>query len=218
MEREPGLTMQDAPIGEPTAPSLLSRAVRKVVLALYRWKGWSLAAGAEVPRRCVIVGAPHTSNWDFVFFLGATEQLGIEPSFMGKRSLFRWPLRHFMFDMGGIAVDRSKRGNYVEDVAAEFARRSQLALVIAPEGTRGSVTRWRSGFYHIAVAAGVPIVPAWVDHATMQGGLGPPIMPSGDFDADLARLARFYCSVMPDHAKLAMLYVQAGLEPAALPV
>lgn len=191
--------------------SLLSRLVRRLVLALYRWKGWCFDPGPNLPPRCVIAGAPHTSNWDFVFFLGATHEIGRRARFMGKRSLFRWPLRHFMFDMGGIAVDRSKSGNYVEDVAAEFARSSDLALVVAPEGTRGKITRWRSGFYHIALEAGVPVVPAWVDHATMRGGLGPAIMPSGDFDADLRQIARFYRSVMPDHPKLAVLYAQAGI-------
>jgi 1-acyl-sn-glycerol-3-phosphate acyltransferase len=194
-----------------TRASLSSRLVRHAVLALYRWKGWRFDVTPDVPRRCVIAGAPHTSNWDFVFFLGATEEMGVQARFMGKRSLFRWPLRRFMFDMGGIAVDRSKRGNYVEDVAAEFARSSDLALVVAPEGTRGSIARWRSGFYHIALEAGVPVVPAWVDHAIKRGGLGPAIMPSGDFDLDLAEIARFYRSVMPDHPKLAVLYAQAGI-------
>jgi len=194
-----------------TRASLLSRLVRRVVLALYRWKGWHFDTSAGLPRRCVIVGAPHTSNWDFVFFLGATNELGLRARFMGKRSLFRWPLRRFMFDMGGIPVDRSKSGNYVEDVTAEFARSCDLALVVAPEGTRGSITRWRSGFYHIALEAGVPIVPAWVDHRAMRGGLGPAIMPTGNFDADLKAIARFYRSVMPDHPKLAVLYAQAGI-------
>ncbi len=191
--------------------SLLSRLVRRIVLALYRWKGWRFDLGPNVPHRCVIAGAPHTSNWDFVFFLGATDEIGVRAHFMGKRSLFRWPLRRFMFDMGGIAVDRSKRGNYVEDVAAEFARCENMALVVAPEGTRGSITRWRSGFYHIALEAGVAVVPAWVDHRAMRGGLGPAIMPSGDFAADLKLIALFYRSVMPDHPKLAVLYTQAGI-------
>ncbi len=191
--------------------SLLSRLVRGIVLALYRSRGWRFDPGPDVPRRCVIAGAPHTSNWDFVFFLGATATMGRRARFMGKRSLFRWPLRRFMFDMGGIAVDRSKSGNYVGDVAAEFAQSSDLALVVAPEGTRGSITRWRSGFYHIALAAGVPVVPAWVDHRAMRGGLGPAIMPSGDFAADLKLIALFYRTVMPDNPKLAVLYAQAGI-------
>jgi 1-acyl-sn-glycerol-3-phosphate acyltransferase len=195
----------------PAPVSLLSRAVRAVVLALYRWKGWRVEVPSEIPRRCVIIGAPHTSNWDFVFFLGVTGELGLQPSFMGKNSLFRWPLRRFMFDMGGIAIDRSKGGDYVGQVVAEFARRDRLALVIAPEGTRGAISKWRSGFYHIALGAGVPIVPAWVDHASMRGGLGPAIMPSGDFAADLNRIAGFYSSKLPGHPKLAVLYAQAGL-------
>ncbi len=124
--------------------------------------------------------------------------------------------RRFMFDMGGISVNRSARNaNYVDQVVEEYARRDELALVIAPEGTRGAITSWRSGFYHIAHGAGVPIVPAWVDNATMRGGVGPEIMPCGDFAADLRRIAEFYHSVMPDHPKLAVLYAQAGLIAAA---
>lgn len=194
------------------SPTLLSRLVRGFLLALYRWKGWTLEPGSAAPRRCVILGAPHTSNWDFVFFLGATHALGIKPSFMGKLSLFRAPLTRFMYDMGGIPIDRkAKDRNYVDQVVAEFAKDGDLALVVAPEGTRGPIKAWRSGFYHIALGAGVPIVPAWVDNATMQGGLGPAIMPGGDYAADLGRIAEFYFSKMPHHAKLAVLYAEAGL-------
>ncbi|MFM5923967.1 MAG: 1-acyl-sn-glycerol-3-phosphate acyltransferase [Novosphingobium sp.] len=193
-------------------PSLSSRLARGVILALYRWKGWTLSGETSIPRRSVILGAPHTSNWDFVFFLGAVNQLGIAPSFMGKHSLFKWPMRRFMFDMGGISVNRSdKNANYVDQVVAEYARRDDLALVIAPEGTRKAITAWRSGFYHIALGAGVPIVPAWVDNATMRGGVGAPIMPSGDYAADLKAIALFYQSVLPDHPKLAVLYAQTGI-------
>ncbi len=146
--------------------SLLSRLVRRALIALYRWKGWRLEGGHPGVAKFIITGAPHTSNWDFVFFIGATHQLGIRPSFMGKHTLFKWPLTRFMQDMGGVSVDRSKRGsNYVE---------------------------------HIARAAGVPIVPAWVDNRTMRGGIRRPIWPSDDLAADLKKLAAFYRSVKPD--------------------
>ena len=182
--------------------SLSSRLVKRVLLALYRWKGWTLVSVAPVPRRCVLLGAPHTSNWDFVFFLGATHQVGIAPNFMGKHSLFKWPMTRFMYDMGGIEVDRRAKGrNYVDQVVAEFGRRDDLPLVIAPEGTRGAILGWRSGFYHIALKAGVPIVPAWVDNKTMLGGIGEGIMPTGDYAADLARLLGYYRSVMPGHPR-----------------
>lgn len=179
-------------------PSLLSRLVWRALLALYRWKGWKLEGRRPEAKKFIILGAPHTSNWDFVFFLGATDELGIRPSFMGKQSLFRWPATRFMLDMGGVPVDRSKSGNYVEQVAEAFRRSNDLALVIAPEGSRTFKGSWRSGFYHIAMAAGVPIVPAWVNNETMEGGIGEPLYPTGNYGADLARLAAFYCEKRPD--------------------
>ena len=106
-------------------------------------------------RKCVILGAPHTSNWDFIFFLGATHELGIRPNFIGKSSLFKWPMTRFMLDMGGVPVERSKSGNYVEQVAAAFARSDDLALVIAPEGSRTFRGEWKTGFYRIAEQAGI---------------------------------------------------------------
>ena len=190
------------------APSWLSRAVRRILIALYRLRGWQLTGVRPAPRKFVLLGAPHTSNWDFVFFIGATHELGIRPSFMGKTSLFKWPATDFMLDMGGVPVDRSKRNNYVTQVADAFARADDLALVIAPEGSRTSDGRWRTGFYHIARAAGVPIVPAWVDNATMRGGIGEPLEPTGDMAADMAKLAEFYRSVRPDCPRFDVLAEQ----------
>lgn len=179
-------------------PSLLSRLVRRLLILLYRWKGWRIDGRRPEARKFIILGAPHTSNWDFIFFIGATHELGIRPNFMGKSSLFKWPMTDFMLDMGGVPVDRAKRANYVEQVAAAFAAADDLALVIAPEGSRTFKGDWRSGFYHIAMAAGVPIVPAWVDNAKLVGGMGEPIMPTGDYRADLAKIAAFYREKCPD--------------------
>ena len=179
-------------------PSLLSRIVRRLLILLYRWKGWRIEGRRPDVDKFVLLGAPHTSNWDFIFFLGATHELGIRPSFVGKNTLFKWPATNFMLDMGGIPVDRNKRANYVEQVAQAFVDHDDLALVIAPEGSRTFKGTWKSGFYHIAMAAGVPIVPAWVNNATMIGGLGEPIMPTGDYAADLAKIAAFYREKRPD--------------------
>ena len=189
--------------------SALSRIVRRVILWVYRWKGWKLDGSLPDIRKFVIAGAPHTSNWDFVFFVGATAELGIRPSFMGKSTLFKWPMTNFMLDMGGIPVDRSKSANYVEQIAAEFRARDELALVIAAEGTRSSKGEWRSGFYHIAMAAGVPIVPTWVDNDTKMLGFGPPIMPTGDYAADLATIAAYMRSKLPDYERYKVLEAQA---------
>ncbi|WP_084356205.1 lysophospholipid acyltransferase family protein [Novosphingobium lentum] len=186
------------------APSRLSRGVRRLLLAFYRARGWTAQGQPPADRRCVIIAAPHTSNWDFVNFLGLTDALGIKAHFMGKQSLFRWPMGRFMRDMGGVPVDRAGRHNYVEAMIAEFGKRREFMLTIAPEGTRGAVRTWRTGFYHIAHGAGVPLVCGMMDYATRTGGLGPAIMPTGDYAADMARIAEFYRSVTPRHPARAM--------------
>jgi 1-acyl-sn-glycerol-3-phosphate acyltransferase len=186
-------------------PGLTSRLLWKLLGVVFRLKGWRVSGNAPAVRKYVLIGAPHTSNWDFVFFAGTVQQLGIRPSFIGKHTLFHWPLRRFMYDMGGMPIDRSKPGGYTRSVIRAFAQASEMALVIAPEGTRKSSGEWRSGFYHIAMGAGVPIVPAWVDHARKQGGIGAPIMPSGDYAADMAQLLAFFRKVMPDCPRWAVL-------------
>lgn len=186
-------------IGEDERPSLLSRVVRRLLLWLYRARGWKAVGQPPADRRCVIIAAPHTSNWDFVNFLGLTDALGIRAHFMGKTSLFRWPMARFMRDMGGVPVDRGSRHNYVEAMIAEFGRRKEFMLTIAPEGTRGAVKQWRTGFYHIAMGAGVPMVCGLMDYGTKTGGLGPAIWPTGDYRADMLKVAEFYRSVTPKH-------------------
>ena len=194
---------------EQRRPSWLSRAVRQIILWIYRWKGWKLDGHLPDIPKYVIAGAPHTSNWDFVFFVGATAEEGVQPNFMGKHTLFKWPMTNFMLDMGGIPIDRRKRANAVDQIAEEFARRDALALVIAVEGTRSSNGEWKSGFYNIAMAAGVPIVPAWVCNERMILGFGPPLVPSGDYGADLAKLAAFMRSKLPDYDRYKIVEAQA---------
>ncbi|MES2988993.1 MAG: lysophospholipid acyltransferase family protein [Pseudomonadota bacterium] len=181
------------------APTLASRLVRRLLLWFYQTRGWKAVGAPPADRRCVIIAAPHTSNWDFINFLGLTNALGIKAHFMGKSSLFRWPMTRFMKDMGGVAVDRSSKRNYVEATIAEFANRDEFMLVIAPEGTRGVVTQWRTGFYHIALGAGVPMVLGFVDYPSKTGGLGPAIMPTGDYEADMARIVAFYADKIARH-------------------
>lgn len=192
-------------------PGILTRLTLGIILWLYRLKGWRITGHAPDTRKCVILGFPHSTNWDFVFFLGAVHELGITPSFMGKSSLFKWPMAGFMRDMGGIPVDRSRKGDYVGAIIREFGARDDLALVMAPEGTRAGAEGWRTGFYHMAHGAGVPIVPAWVDHENMRGGIGPEIMPTGDYAADLAKIADFYRSVLPDNPRVDQ--IQKGIVP-----
>jgi 1-acyl-sn-glycerol-3-phosphate acyltransferase len=178
-------------------PSLLSRLVRKFLLWIYRRHGWAAIGEVPDPRRFVLVAGGHTSNWDFVYFLGLTEALGIMPHFMGKSSLFKWPVRQFMLDMGGVPVDRSSRQNYVEQMIAEFARRDEFILTVAPEGTRGRIREWKTGFYHIALGAKVPLVIGKMDYGTKTGGLGEVIWPTGDYYSDMQKVAAAYANITP---------------------
>jgi 1-acyl-sn-glycerol-3-phosphate acyltransferase len=180
-------------------PSMVSRAVRSLLTWFFRRQGWTATGVVPEPRRFVIIAAPHTSNWDFIYYIGLTQSLGIKPDFMAKTSLFRWPMRNFMLDMGGVPVDRRKGGNYVQAMIDEFARRKEFMLTIAPEGTRGSVRQWKTGFYHIALGAGVPLVVGMMDYGRKTGGLGPAIWPTGDYEADMKKVAECYATVIPRH-------------------
>lgn len=188
-----------------TRPSLLSRFVRWLLIATYRLRGWHVEGKVPPVPKFIVIGAPHTSNWDFAVFLGAIDELGVQPSYIGKHSLFRWPMRRFFTDMGGIPIDRSERHNYVMEVASAIARHDRIALVIAPEGSRHPERKWHSGFYHIALRAKVPIVPAWIDRKRRRAGLGRPITPSGDYEADLEKIANFYRANLPGHPRLDLI-------------
>ena len=190
-------------------PTILSRIVRRIIMVLYRLKGWKLDGRLPAIDKFVIAGAPHTSNWDFVFFIGATAEEGVQPNFMGKHTLFQGIMRNFMFDMGGISVDRRKRANVTEQVAAEFARRDRLALVIAAEGSRTTDGSWKSGFYHIARAANVPVVPAWVCNERRILGFGPAIVPTASYGETLLEIARFMRSKLPEYERYKVLEAQA---------
>ena len=176
---------------------LVARLLTAVIDRWFGYQGWTVEGKAVEPRKFVIIAAPHTSNWDFVYFVGASKRLNLNLSFMGKKSLFRWPFGRMMREMGGIPVDRSKSGNYVDAMIAEFAKRSEFMLTIAPEGTRGKVRQWRTGFYHIAVGAGVPLVCGLMDYKRKVVGLGPAIWPTGDYAKDLEQVTAYYRQCTP---------------------
>jgi len=176
-----------------------ARLFRWLLTLPYRRGGWTSVGTVPQPQRFVLIAAPHTSNWDFPNFLGVTGALGIRTHFMAKSSLFRWPFGGFMRAMGGVALDRAKARDTVQQMIDEFARRDDFVLTIAPEGTRGAVNRWRTGFYQIALGAGVPIVCGFMDYATRRSGLGPVIIPTGDYDADMAPIFAFYAGITGKH-------------------
>jgi 1-acyl-sn-glycerol-3-phosphate acyltransferase len=180
-------------------PRLPARLVRRLLVALYRRGGWTSVGTAPEPQRFVLIAAPHTSNWDFPYFLGVTQALGIRTHFMAKASLFRWPMGGFMRQVGGVRLDRATAKDTVQQMVDEFVRRDEFVLTIAPEGTRGAVGKWRTGFYQIALGAGVPIVCGFMDYAKRTSGLGPVIMPTGNYEADMAPAFAFYRQVTGRH-------------------
>lgn len=185
-------------------PSLLSRLLRRLLFWIYRRQGWTATGVVPEPRKFVLVAAPHTSNWDFLYFIGLTEELGIMPHFMAKNSLFRWPFRGFLYDMGGVSVDRSSPQNYVQQMADEFAKRDEFMLTIAPEGSRSNNSKWKTGFYQIAMAAKVPFVIGYMDYGRKTGGIGPAIMPTGDYEADMQEVIKLYRGIVPRHPERAV--------------
>ena len=156
------------------------------------WRGWRFVGHMPDLDKMVIAGAPHTSNWDFVLFLGAIRHWKIEPRFIGKHTLFRWPFGYFFLRLGGIPVDRDKPGGIVGQVTAAFERSERMILVPAPEGTRKAAPYWKSGFANIADAAGVPILPVRVDYAHKEIVLGTPIDVAGDETALMDQLRIFF--------------------------
>jgi 1-acyl-sn-glycerol-3-phosphate acyltransferase len=182
--------------------SWLARAMKSGLVAWFKRQNWDVEGSGPSPRKFVLIAAPHTSNWDFIYFIGATDALNLDLSFMGKKSLFRWPFARAMKDMGGIPVDRKSSQNYVQQMIEEFGRRAEFMLTIAPEGTRGKVRQWKTGFYHIAVGAKVPLVCGMMDYKRKIVGLGPTIWPTGDYEKDMIEVHQFYSQCTPKHPQL----------------
>ncbi len=154
--------------------------------------GWSVEMSQPRCRKYVLVGAWHTSNWDFILGLLAMFAIGFRFRWMGKDTLFRPPFGGVMRALGGISIDRSTRHNTIEQMAAEFRDRDELVLLITPEGTRSYRDCWKSGFYYIAREAGVPIYLGYVDYANSRLGIGPGFVPGDDVEEDLQRIRDFY--------------------------
>ena len=170
--------------------------------AYYRLLGWKLlnTFPPEI-KKCVVIAAPHTSNWDLPLTLMAAFGWRMHAYWMGKQSIFRFPFGAVMRWLGGIAVDRSKSTNLVSASAQAISASSgPVHLIVPPEGTRGKVRTWKSGFYYIALEAQVPILMAYMDYTKKEVGLSDPFMPSGDFDADMLKIKAFYAGVKGKNA------------------
>lgn len=154
--------------------------------------GWKLLDGPALPPKAVLVGYPHTSNWDLVTTLLALAALGITPRWVGKDTMFRGWRGPIMRGLGGIPVNRREATGFVDRIAKEFAAQDHFLLCIAPEGTRKRAEGWKSGFYRIALAAQVPVALGVADYKRKELGIPAVLAMSGDEQADLARIAEVY--------------------------
>lgn len=161
--------------------------------------GWQTKGKLPGLKKYILVAAPHSTNWDFVFFLLMVFKFGIPSRWMGKASMFPKPFRELLLRLGGIPVDRSARHNLVAHMAGQVKNADRMIITIAPSGTRKQVTQWKTGFYHIAAQAGIPIVCGFVDYRTKTGGIGPVFHPTGNAPADIKKIQAFYTDKTGKH-------------------
>ena len=180
----------------------------KWLCRLYLWMiGWK--TGSSLPpsvRKCVLVGAPHTSNMDYPVALATLYASGVRVRFLAKKSLFRFPLGILMRLTGGLPVDRSRHSNMVDAMIEMFSENERLILLIPVEGTRSYVKEWKSGFYYTALGAGVPIALGYLDYGRKIAGFGELYYPTGDYQRDLREIRNYYRQFKPKHPEKSSLY------------
>lgn len=166
---------------------------------LFKLRKWKLKYPApEEARTCVMIAAPHTSNWDFVYAISALDQLGLNPRFTIKKEFNVFLLGNMIGKLGALWIDRSKakKGGMTQYMASLFEKsKTPLTLVVTPEGTRSAVKEWKTGFYHVAIAAKVPICCAFMDYQKRETGVGMCFMPSGVIEQDMKLIMDYYTGI-----------------------
>jgi 1-acyl-sn-glycerol-3-phosphate acyltransferase len=187
--------MRHTMFNTPIVKSLL-RCISLVLLKILGWR-----ATGELPReeKYVLIVAPHTSNWDLFYGIILAFALKLDARYIAKRELFRGYSSLLMTWSGAIPVDRSSSHHIVEQMASAFKEHERFVLALAPEGTRHRKDYWKSGFYHIALDAHVPILLAFIDYASKTGGAGPLIYPTGNLEQDMSIIRNFYLTVKGKH-------------------
>ena len=181
---------------------VVNTLLRYASAAVMKLAGWRVegALPADVGK-CVLIAAPHTSNWDLPFTLMTAFVLRLNVYWLGKASIFRWPFGPLMRWLGGVAVNRSASANMVAASAAALkAVGGAVQLIVPPEGTRDKTRHWKTGFYYIALEAQVPILLAYMDYTDKRAGLGPVFQPTGDIERDMAVIKAFYAPIRGKNA------------------
>ena len=175
-----------------------SRAMGKLFMAVC---GWKVEGEFPAVPKMVIVAAPHTSNWDFVFGVAAMFVIGAQISWIGKHTLFQWYSDGIMRWLGGVPVDRRVSRGTVAQVVDIVEARAKMIITVSPEGTREKVARWKTGFYHIASGAKIPILLTGFDYSKKLVRIGPLFHPTGNLEPDLEAIRAFYSDIQGRHPK-----------------
>ncbi len=187
--------MTDGTRRPPEANYFIAKLARFIFWVL----GWRVTGELPNVPKMLLIGAPHTSNWDgavfYVFSLAARAHI----HFLGKHTLFKPPFGGIMRWAGGVPINRSTTVNAVDQVVSAFNSQERMALIVAPEGTRSVTESWKTGFYYIALKAQVPVVMVYVDYPRKRCGVGPHFMPTGDIDADFKLVQDFYADKVGRH-------------------
>ena len=171
---------------------LLTPILRGISIFILRVIGWKTRGTELANQRFVLIGAPHTSNWDFPLMLLVVLKLKLRVFWMGKHTLFPFPFGGLMKWLGGVPINRSSSHNVVRETVRQFKDHEELVVLIPPEGTRSKVKEWKTGFYHIANMAKVPILMGYVDAEKKEAGFADFFHPTGDIDKDLEEIRNFY--------------------------
>ncbi len=169
---------------------------------ILKFFGWSIITTPNDPPKSIICVAPHTSNWDFILGKLYYKAIGRRAGFLMKKDWFFFPLGTLFRRMGGIPIDRSRKGNTVEATTALFVNRKRLSIAITPEGTRKACERWKTGFYRIAYGAGVPIQLALIDYKTKRLGIFETFYPSGNMEQDICYIRSKYNASQAKYPRL----------------
>jgi 1-acyl-sn-glycerol-3-phosphate acyltransferase len=175
--------------------------------------GWTIKGSLpEGLKKAVVISAPHTSMWDFIIGRIAFYSFGIyNINFLIKKEMFKFPVGGLLRSLGAIPIDRGKNNTTIQIVSKMFEEKENFLLLITPEGTRGYARQWKKGFYHFAEKAKVPIVMTYIDYGKKEGGIGPVLYPTGDFDADFKIITDFYRGMTakyPENFNLSAQYLK----------
>ena len=171
---------------------VITPILRGLSLVGLKLLGWTAKGEPLEHQRCVLIAAPHTSNWDFPLMLMIVLKLRLRIFWMGKHTLFPFPFGWLMRWLGGIPIDRKASHNVVNETVRQYRENDELIVLIPPEGTRAKVDRWKTGFYHIAKNANVPILLGYVDAENKVAGFADFFAPTEDLEQDMLKIRQFY--------------------------